>query len=435
MRKEYEKRLFEFIEAFHYSYNKELKDIVFDIFSQDKYILDKASEIFVKPKVSVVIPIYNAENFLKESIPCILNQSLKEIELICINDGSTDNSLEILKEFSLNDSRIRIIDQKNAGCGAARNRGIDEIYGDYCYFFDPDDYLLPDALEKLYKNACSNDSDLVLFKLAFWVQGQPIDYSQPHFDLDNHFKNVDFNSFTFNYSDIKRYVMNAKAFAPWFKLYRTEFIKGYDDFYFPVGLPFDDVPFHVMSLLRAKKMSFVPEFFYHYRIDNPDSVNSNPKNCMGILDIINIVEDFLRKENFFDEFVYEFYNFKIYHTYIYIFRCDEPEIYFQTIKKEYTLIKEYLIENNLNFSNLSKYSQKLCNEVLDSDSFAEFELRKKVESLELKNKKLRNKNRKLRDENKKIKALNKELKDTNNELINSNSWKLTAPLRRVKNFK
>lgn len=115
-------------------------------------------------KISVLIPVYNAKDFLYNSIPSLLNQTFTDIELICVNDGSKDNSLEILEKFASDDSRVKVIDKENGGCGSARNRALSEANGEYVYFFDPDDKLEENALELAYDSAVKNDSDLVIFK-------------------------------------------------------------------------------------------------------------------------------------------------------------------------------------------------------------------------------------------------------------------------------
>lgn len=109
------------------------------------------------PKVSIIIPIYNAEEFLKRCLDSILDQTLKDIEVICVNDGSKDNSLQILKEYQKNDDRIIIIDKKNEGVSAARNDGINKSSGEYIAFADADDWLEKNALEEMY-NACINQN-------------------------------------------------------------------------------------------------------------------------------------------------------------------------------------------------------------------------------------------------------------------------------------
>ena len=203
---------------------KEIKEIVHDVFKDDDLILNACNSFFNDVKVSLIIPVYNAEIFLQESIGSLLNQSLKDIELVCVNDGSTDNSLKMLESFAKKDNRVKVISQENGGCGAARNKALDNAIGDYIYFFDPDDYLVPNALEELYNNAISNDSDFVIFKIASFRDGEPINYNEPGFEFEKIFNDVDFNNFTFNYRAIKRHVL-LSSFAPWTKFYKKSFLE------------------------------------------------------------------------------------------------------------------------------------------------------------------------------------------------------------------
>ena len=98
-------------------------------------------------KVSVIVPVYNAAEFLAETLDTILNQTLEDIEVIAVNDGSADNSWEILEDYAARDTRMHIIDQKNGGPSAARNNGLNHVEGDYVFFFDSDALLVEDALE------------------------------------------------------------------------------------------------------------------------------------------------------------------------------------------------------------------------------------------------------------------------------------------------
>ena len=133
-------------------------------------------------KVSVIIPVYNAAEYLEESIGSVLNQTLEDIELICVNDGSKDNSLEMLNDFAKKDHRVKVIDKPNGGCGSARNKALDNATGEFIYFFDPDDYILENCFEELYNNAINNDTDLVMFKIARFRDGEPINYNIPGFN-------------------------------------------------------------------------------------------------------------------------------------------------------------------------------------------------------------------------------------------------------------
>ena len=110
-------------------------------------------------KVSVIIPVYNVEPYLKQCMDSVVGQTLKDIEIICVDDGSTDGSLDILKEYATEDSRIQIIEQKNAGAGAARNNGMRHATGKYLSFLDSDDFFEPRMLEKAYDLAEKDQAD------------------------------------------------------------------------------------------------------------------------------------------------------------------------------------------------------------------------------------------------------------------------------------
>src|SRR5574344_49484 len=115
-----------------------------------------------KISVSFIIPIFNTEKYLKQCLNSIISQTLSDIEIICINDGSTDNSLCILENFAKKDKRIKVINQKNKGQSAARNKGITLAKGEYIAFVDSDDWAQPDMLEKMYNRATQDDTDVTM---------------------------------------------------------------------------------------------------------------------------------------------------------------------------------------------------------------------------------------------------------------------------------
>lgn len=116
-----------------------------------------------KSKITVIIPVYNTQEYVEESVRSILGQSLKEIDVVVVNDGSTDNSLAILERLSTEDSRVRIISQVNGGIGVARNSGFAIAHGEYIYFMDSDDILRSDALERCYEKCKSENLDFIFF--------------------------------------------------------------------------------------------------------------------------------------------------------------------------------------------------------------------------------------------------------------------------------
>lgn len=115
------------------------------------------NQIDYEPKVSVIIPVYNVEEYLRQCLDSVINQTLKEIEIICVDDGSTDSSLEILKEYAAKDHRITVITQQNNGAAIARNIGLYNINANYIGFIDADDYIDLDFYEKLLNNGYKNE--------------------------------------------------------------------------------------------------------------------------------------------------------------------------------------------------------------------------------------------------------------------------------------
>ena len=113
------------------------------------------------PKVSVLVPIFNVEQYLEECLDSIVNQTLEDIEIICINDGSTDSSLKIIKKYAKNDPRFVIIDKKNSGYGDSMNMGLKKATGEYIGIVESDDWIEHDMFEQLYKSASENDAEVV----------------------------------------------------------------------------------------------------------------------------------------------------------------------------------------------------------------------------------------------------------------------------------
>ena len=123
----------------------------------------KSKKHIENPKISVIIPVYNVEKYLRECLNSVINQTMEDIEIICVNDGSTDGSLDILKEYANNDNRLKIVDKKNTGLGPSRNVGLDYISGEYVMFLDSDDMLRNNACEIAYEKIKESNSDILSF--------------------------------------------------------------------------------------------------------------------------------------------------------------------------------------------------------------------------------------------------------------------------------
>lgn len=366
-------------------------------------------------KISVIVPVYNSEEFLTESINSLLNQTFTDFEVICINDGSTDQSLRLLKNLQKRDGRIKVIDRENGGCGSARNAGIEKAEGKYIYFFDPDDYIREDAFEKLYKNAENNNSDMVFSQINWYHEGETINLNKPGIDLEKEFDDVDFDNFTFTFRDIKRYVVNS-YFAPWMKLYKSDFLKVENNFKFQENIAFDDVPFHVETIIKAKRISFVPEAFYQYRTSNKESVSNTSSNSIDIHRICDIVENIIRDNDLFEELKDNFYEFKIVQLILYVISSNS-EMYYKSVKYE-------LMKININDLNLPKNIIDRYNLVVNSRDYQEYldinhVTRPQEVDLAKNNKKLMEENDKMKDKLKKVAENNDNLMRKHHESLDS----------------
>ena len=313
-------------------------------------------------EISVIIPVYNVEKYLEECLNSVCNQSFEDIEIICVNDGSADSSLDILNDYAKRDDRIKIISQPNQGLGAARNAGLRHVNGNYIYFLDSDDYIELDTLEKLYNNALSNNSDMVLFKLKKVDDFKNVHKRGVPFRIDDIFGDIDYDDFTFTYRDVKRHVMNS-SFSACLKLYKKEFVDKLD-FSFPVGLNFEDVPVHVKVMIEAERLSFVPESLYNYR-SNPNSILNSSANGFDIFSVIDLVEDYLKQNNYYDEFENEFIKFKITQILQYL-KTEKSEDYFNKTKEEFLKIK-IKDEKTLRKNIINEY-----NLILTSNSYSDY---------------------------------------------------------------
>lgn len=209
-------------------------------------------------KVSVIIPFYNDEKYLEESIKSIVNQTLEDIELILIDDGSLDNSTKIAKRYEKKYSNVIYIRQYNQGQGIARNKGIEIAKGKYIYFLDSDDYLDKNALELCYKLATRNKADVITFNSRMDKIDSSkfiIDYSKRNF-LDDSIYGLDY---------FKISLKNNKLFIPvWLYLYRSDFLREISIKFEPII--FEDKVFTIQICMENPKIIYLNKAIHCRRI-------------------------------------------------------------------------------------------------------------------------------------------------------------------------
>lgn len=226
------------------------------------------------PKVSVIIPVYNVEKYLRQCLDSVINQTLTDIEIICVDDGSTDSSLAILEEYASKDDRIKILKQQNAGAGVARNTGLTIAKGEYLYFFDSDDFLELNALEKLYQQAICVSADICIFKFKDYDSLND-DYSSVESSLRLNL--IPENKMLFSVKDVPKDIFQVCAYNVWTKLYNRIFIIQ-NNIKFQNLRTCNDVYFNIMTLAIADKITYCDEFLINYRRDAINNLSSTRGN-------------------------------------------------------------------------------------------------------------------------------------------------------------
>lgn len=259
------------------------------------------------PKVSIIIPFFNPGNLFNKCLNSAINQSLHDIEIICVNDGSTDDSLETLSQFS-DDNRLKIIHQENSGAGSARNKAIDIAKGEFILFLDADDWIELDACEKLYDHAKSLNSDIVLFDVTWHYENKKT--KKISYFSKNEFKE-DYNTFTFDCHYVKDKMMRGILGVIWSKFYKASLIKD-NEIKFPSHKIYNDIEFHFKTMMLAKAISHFPESFYNYNYINQPSLQKSFRDTKYELcwfEVMMGIRDFLNKNDLMNDFRKEFFNF------------------------------------------------------------------------------------------------------------------------------
>lgn len=243
------------------------------------------NKISYVPKVSVIIPIYNVEKYLRECLDSVINQTLQEIEIICIDDGSTDSSLDILKEYAAHDNRITVISQKNLRAGIARNTGLSVARGEYIHFLDSDDFIDISAYAQMVKNIENTDADFVYcsWQIKTDEELNSRNNIQP--------TNIPFINFhTFRKDKIK---INVEI---WNKLFRKSTIDKYN-IVFPNSNYGEDVAFFMQYLFTSKNCFGINKPLYTYRIQSNSLMSNRFNNGVDSYKGISYTLSFLNKHD------------------------------------------------------------------------------------------------------------------------------------------
>lgn len=246
-------------------------------------------------KLSITIATYNVQNFIRECMESILNQSFQDFEVICIDDGSKDITVSILKEYAQQDNRITVIEKKvNEGLAVARNLSLELAKGEYVTFLDGDDFYDLTLFEKAVNLADKTQADVVLWDYVTFYQPEQID----------RLKTIPSELLNFDTSD-KIELLQRQSFT-WVKLLRTEKAKSLG-IHFPKGYTRQDIPVHWHLITKLSKIEVLPERLAYYRQQPQATTAKKDKKLFHLVFVMDIVEKYLEEEQLFETYKHQFY--------------------------------------------------------------------------------------------------------------------------------
>ncbi|MCI6716290.1 MAG: glycosyltransferase [Mollicutes bacterium] len=316
------------------------------------------------PKVSIVIPIYKVEKFLRQCLDSVINQTLEDIEIILVDDGSPDSCPQICDEYAAKDSRIKVIHKENGGYGTACNRGIEEATGDYIGLVESDDWIEPDMYEKLYNQITKFDADVCISSFYEYKANsvfQNGSHDNPYLEvIENSDNNKLFSIADFPYL----YTLHPSI---WSKLYKAQFIKSikFDE---TPNMNYQDGPFITEVYCKATKIIGLWEYLYHYRVDNEGASSGNrqkSQKLIKILDQWDLARDILKQYNKYELLKEEFY-YQTSKSGIRFYRNILPKyrkIFFNRWK---LFLKELADDNNFSYKYFDQRKKVFFNNIIEN---------------------------------------------------------------------
>lgn len=313
-------------------------------------------------KVSVIVPVYNAEKYLVHCLDSILAQTLEEIEVICVEDGSVDNSGTILDQYALRDGRVKVLHRENRGYGSAMNAGLDAATGEYIGIVESDDCILPEMYGTLYKEAAAENLDLVKSDAFFWYESIGYKKSTHSAYLDPYYDRV--------LDDLDRNLFFDFYMNIWTGIYKREFlISEHIRFHESPGASYQDNGFWIQTLLYCKKAKWLSRAFYLYRQDNEVSSVKSRGKVLAMTKEYEYVEEILLKRKDYQYLPYCYYYKLLRHRGNFHRIADEYKREFcKQIQEDYIKYKSYI----KGFAELDKWLKK---SILEPDQFCDDAIR------------------------------------------------------------
>lgn len=309
---------------------------------------DTTAEVVVRnqveytPKVSVIMPVYNVENYLRQCLDSVINQTLKDIEIICVDDGSSDQSLKILQEYAAKDKRITVLKQNNLFAGVARNAGIAVAKGKYLSFLDSDDFFELDMLEEVYKVIEQEKSEIVFYRYTSYDN----ETQQPIAIRGIRKKYLKEGFATYTTDELKDELFTVCNHMPWNKMISRKFVMD-------EGLRYQNLPasndgcFSLTAIACANKITLMNRSFVYYRFNRQDSlINTRDKYPLVFYQAYRGIAEILQQKGLFEKYKKTFLSAFLSTAAWTVTRTDKEK---DTVKEfiKNTIVPEFKVNENL----------------------------------------------------------------------------------------
>lgn len=302
-------------------------------------------------KVSIIIPLYNASEYIDRCLTSVINQTYKDFEVLCVDDCSSDNSVSIVQKFADSDSRVKLLHtNENSGAAKARNVGLDNVTGDFVYFIDADDWICDDYLEKMVNTIMDKNVNVVVNKnLYIEKNGHTLNYSHPGYQK---LKENTFIEASENIENI--------FWVVWNKIYRRSFIEKYH-FRFPENCPIaEDMVFQYMLFAYAGQIYYFDGPYYHYQKWD-GSVSNAIDRGFGHITAFEIIYNFYKDHDMLDR------NIKLYST-MPFFNVSSQELY-NKYKSFFIMVIDYMNSRKDLFNEMDFF---FANNILNTTSYEDY---------------------------------------------------------------
>lgn len=295
------------------------------------------------PKISVILPIYNQEKFLPKALASLSEQTLADTEYICVNDGSTDNSLQVMNKHAKKDSRFKILNQPNLGTGQARNNGIKQATGEYIAFLDPDDWFEPEALSSLYKQAKKQNCDMLVFDYKVVDEaGNLIKKNSIAENVKRVFALTD--GAIFNWRDIKGRLFGGLYFAMWNKIFRHDFIVAHKLHCADTSFA-QDAPFTLGAILNAQRIGYSATPYHNYRIHHRSAIHTKSDKNLCMFKSFDSLKRVIGECGLTEELLSEFDTYMVNRCNKNINRIASPETFEMLRRQKFSQRTNQIVDN------------------------------------------------------------------------------------------